>query len=356
MDAKLFDHSHTIRASLLSGVSLFSTAVSACLALFYLIQLDSILTGAIHLVFCAYSLHIYFLAKKNQHTERNVRNFVYLIILIITYGNACLPLDNYNLLWITLCPLLMYALLGRRHGFYASIAIFVLQLCILGYRVFHVGDHSVAGLLVNLISSYCTVWLISHIYEGNRRDVEQTLSSLASRDALTSTHNRLALTTAFGHFERHRHDESLSLLIIDLDFFKSINDRYGHDVGDKVLIETSQLIMQIVGDDNLYRIGGEEFCVTLFNQSVDHAETVGERIRHLVASNPYVYNDQHIHLTLSVGICSYQPGHHLGDLLRMADKELYRAKECGRNQVRLCSVPKEELPTTTVSPQQEAHL
>lgn len=356
MDAKLFNHAHTVGASLLSGVSLFTTGLSACLALLYFIQLDSLLTSAVELFFCAYSLHIYLLAKKNRHSEKNVRNFVYLIILVITYGNACLPLSSYNLLWTTLCPLLMYALLGGKHGWYASIGILILQLCILGYRIFQIGDNSITGLLVNLISSYAMVWLISHIYEGNRRYVEETLSSLASRDALTSTHNRLALTTAFGHFERHRHDESLNLLIIDLDFFKSINDRYGHDMGDKVLIETSQLIMQIVGDDNLYRIGGEEFCVTLFNQSVEQAEKVGERIRHLVASNPYVYNDNHIHLTLSVGICSYQPGHHLGDLLRMADKELYRAKESGRNQVRLCPVREQELIENIESPKKEVHL
>lgn len=354
MDAKLFDNSHTIRASLLSGVSLFLTGMSAFFALFYIIKLNSFTSGFVEVLFCCYSARIYYLSKKNQHRDRDVRNFVYLIVLLITYGNASLPLANYNLLWTTLCPLLMYALLGRKHGLYASITILILQLGILSYRSFNSNEISLINLLINMISSYATVWLISHIYEGNRRDVEQTLSSLASRDALTSTHNRLALTTAFGHFERHRHEEQLSLLIIDLDFFKSINDRYGHDVGDKVLIETSQLIMQVVGDDNLFRIGGEEFCVTLFNHSIAQAEKVGERIRNLVATNPYVYNDNHIHLTLSVGICEYQTGYHLGDLLRMADKELYRAKESGRNQVRLCPAPPQDAELETDVVQQKA--
>ncbi|WP_159217616.1 GGDEF domain-containing protein, partial [Klebsiella pneumoniae] len=64
---------------------------------------------------------------------------------------------------------------------------------------------------------------------------------------------------------------SLCLLVIDLDFFKSINDQFGHDTGDKVLIETTRLFTQVVGDNNLYRIGGEEFCVTLFDQSLEQA-------------------------------------------------------------------------------------
>jgi len=191
--------------------------------------------------------------------------------------------------------------------------------------------------MVNLVLCYCGVWIVSHRYEFNRENIENSLTYLASRDALTGAHNRLSLRAAYNQFEKHRSsDDSLSLLVIDLDYFKQINDKYGHDSGDKVLIETTQLLADIVGQNNLYRIGGEEFCVTLLDTDLAQAEQIGEQLRCAIAAHLFHYRNQTIHLTLSVGICEYQTGDKLTDLIKLADTELYRAKRNGRNQVRIC--------------------
>ncbi|MGL4829209.1 MAG: GGDEF domain-containing protein, partial [Vibrio sp.] len=99
--------------------------------------------------------------------------------------------------------------------------------------------------------------------------------------------------------------------------------------------DTTRLLAQVVGDNNLYRIGGEEFCVTLFDQSIEQAERVSERLRAIISQHLFVYGDKRIQLTISIGVCEYQLEDKLNELLKFADTELYRAKKAGRNQVRL---------------------
>ncbi|WP_329604805.1 GGDEF domain-containing protein [Vibrio nitrifigilis] len=336
MDAKLFDSSHNIRSSVLSGISVSLSVISVFLAVFCIFYVHAYLMASLEILFSLYAFYIHHRAKKRHHTQMDVHCFTYLLLLLFIVSNLFLPPENHGFIWTLVCPLLMYSLVGLKRGFISSLLLFITQISIVYYRTVDLAAFNTINLMVNLVSSYLVIWLISHTYEFHRHEVESTLSNLASRDALTSAHNRLALTTAFEYFQTHRDKEELSFLIVDIDFFKAVNDQYGHDIGDKVLIETSQLMMQIVGDDNLYRIGGEEFCITLFNRSLDEAHLIGERIRKLIAANPFIYDDHHIHLTLSVGICEYKEGNRIEDLLRMADHELYRAKKSGRNQVRLC--------------------
>lgn len=216
-------------------------------------------------------------------------------------------------------------------------AVLIIQVFNVYNDVSIISELNTSATITNMILCYCGVWIVSHRYEFNRENIENSLTYLASRDALTGAHNRLSLTTAFNHFERYRdHNDSLSLLIIDLDYFKQVNDQYGHDTGDKVLIETTRKLAHIVGDDNLYRIGGEEFCITLFNTGLKDAQQVGEDLRCMMSQHLFHYRDQTIQLTLSVGICEYRRGDKLSELIKLADKELYRAKKNGRNQVRLC--------------------
>ncbi|MEI8632112.1 GGDEF domain-containing protein [Vibrio sp. PP-XX7] len=193
------------------------------------------------------------------------------------------------------------------------------------------------SMIFNLILSYCSIWLISHLYESHRAQIEDSLIYLASRDSLTGAHNRLSLVTLFHQFTQNKKpDDPLSLLILDIDYFKQINDQFGHDMGDKVLIETSILISRLVGDDNLFRIGGEEFCITLIGKDLEEANCVGELLRNTVSNHLFRFGENQLQLTLSIGICPYRNGDNLSDILKLADIELYKAKQNGRNQVRIC--------------------
>ncbi len=335
MHIHMFDNSHTLRASVLSGTSLFVAAVSFVFGIYNLFFNQSYSLAIFDFLFACYSGYTYLLTKNNRHKKIHLQIFVYLIVFMAIVGVYILPVENGTYVWTVSFPILFYAMLGLNHGQIASGGFLLIQLLNIYATKSQLEFYETLPVFGNLICCYITVWIVAHIYEYNRRNIENSLTYLASRDSLTGAHNRLSLTSTYDYFEKHKNKQSsLCLLFIDLDYFKQVNDRYGHDAGDKVLIETASLFGQVVGDDNLYRIGGEEFCVTLFDQSIDQAEIVAERIRELMSQHVFRFGDKHIQITLSVGICEYSDGDQLSDLLKLADKQLYQAKTNGRNQVR----------------------
>ncbi len=331
----MFNNSHTLRASVLSGTSLFVAAVSCVFAIYNVVINQSYSLVVFDVVLTAYSLYVYKLTKDNLHKQIHIQIFVFLTIFMAIAGVYILPIENGTYLWTVSFPILLYALLGLKHGCFVSGCFVSAQILNISIVKAQLEFYEILPQLMNLLCCYVAVWLVAHIYEYNRRNIENSLTYLASRDSLTGAHNRLSLTSTYDYFEKHKNNQSsLCLLFIDLDYFKQVNDQYGHDAGDKVLIETASLFGQVVGDDNLYRIGGEEFCVTLFDQSSDQAEIVAERIRELMSQHVFRFGDKQIRITLSVGLCEYSDGDKLSDLLKLADKQLYQAKTNGRNQVR----------------------
>lgn len=163
-------------------------------------------------------------------------------------------------------------------------------------------------------------------------------------DRLTGWHNRHYLDARLPQEVSRalRYREPLSCLILDLDHFKQINDRYGHPSGDRVLRETAGRIKcQLRSSDLAVRYGGEEFVVFLVQATEGDAFGVAERIRRCIADAPYlVLGDQRLSLTVSGGIAQLQPVQGQVDpaalgaaMLQQADAALYRAKSAGRNRV-----------------------
>lgn len=337
MDAKLFGNSHTLRTSVLTGLSLFLTAIALFFATFNVIYHQTYLLAGLELLFAIHSAYLYRLTRRDRHTFRHIQWYVYFLVTIISIGTYLQPISHGLFLWSLLCPVLLYVLLGLKQGQLITGIVLIIQVTSLFHQSSSFAGYNIGATLINLIACYSGIWIIAHIYEFNRNKIENTLTYLASRDSLTGAHNRLSLNSAFQHFKHNKdHDSSLCLLILDLDYFKQINDEYGHDAGDKVLIDTSHLLANIVGDNNIYRIGGEEFCITLFDHSLSQAEHVGERLRNIMANHLFSHHNKRIQLTLSVGICEYREGDNLNELIKLADLELYRAKKNGRNQVRIC--------------------
>lgn len=333
MNATLLDNSHTLRTSILSGLSLFSAISAFFFAIFNVFYYHSYLLTSLELLYSFYSIYLYLLTKREHYSHHHIKLYVYFGVTIITLATYTLPISNSVLLWSLLCPILLYVLLGLKQGQLITGVVLIIQIVNILYKE----PQFTNPTLINLTLCYSGIWLIAHIYEFNRSRIENSLTYLASRDSLTGTHNRLSLRSAFQNFMQHKESSpALCLLILDLDYFKQINDEFGHDAGDKVLIEISHLLTHIVGDSNVYRIGGEEFCITLFNQPLEQAELVGEKLRNTVANHLFLYQSKKIHLTLSLGICKYRHGDTLSELLKLADMELYRAKKNGRNQVRIC--------------------
>jgi len=166
--------------------------------------------------------------------------------------------------------------------------------------------------------------------------IKAHLSKLAMTDELTQIANRRAfmagLKSEISFVERN--EEQLSLLMIDLDHFKLINDQYGHIVGDVMLQQFANTASKVLRTEDLFgRLGGEEFAVLLRNTDLELAQILAERLRKSISQMVVTVDGASIKLTVSIGVSSFSPPSDLDSLVKQADKALYKAKERGRNCV-----------------------
>ncbi|NWG34770.1 MAG: GGDEF domain-containing protein [Chloroflexi bacterium] len=171
----------------------------------------------------------------------------------------------------------------------------------------------------------------------DEKDAKEMVAYLANIDPLTkSLTRRQFMNIAESEFRRFtRYRRPLSLLILDADGFKQINDTYGHHVGDVVLRSLSLVAMeQKRAQDTFGRLGGEEFGLLMPETTLENAALVAERIRHTWEVSPVNLDGRLIHSTISIGVAEAAlTDQSLEDLLRRADRMLYKAKEAGRNRV-----------------------
>ena len=132
-----------------------------------------------------------------------------------------------------------------------------------------------------------------------------------------------------------RTSEPFSVLFVDLDHFKSINDNYGHEAGDAVLKEVAACLAGNARDcDALGRIGGEEFSLFLPNTDLAGAEVVAEKLRAAIEGLAPIAGETRLKVTATIGVARNQPGHQsIADIQRLADQAMYLAKKQGRNRV-----------------------
>lgn len=164
------------------------------------------------------------------------------------------------------------------------------------------------------------------------------LLSSALRDPLTKLFNKRYLMDRLDSELKfaHRHETAVSILMLDLDHFKRINDSYGHLAGDAVLVHLAQILVKAVrNEDVVARFGGEEIVIILRSISLDLALTLGERLRRTVEKQVVEHQDRAIEATVSIGVAGFPStrAETVEQLLDAADKALYRAKHAGRNNV-----------------------
>ncbi|WP_091012274.1 histidine kinase N-terminal 7TM domain-containing diguanylate cyclase [Paenibacillus amylolyticus] len=187
--------------------------------------------------------------------------------------------------------------------------------------------------------------------EANRK-----LEELALTDSLTNCYNRRYLTQHLNHevITNIQYKTPFSLLLLDIDYFKAINDRYGHVIGDEVLVRTAEAVKQSIrSTDILTRYGGEEFMIYLPHTEHDLANQIAERVRTAVESNHIEVDHEimQVSITISIGILSFEdfemehvpdnPEGYLIQLFAAVDKALYQAKQNGRNRVEFAEFERE---------------
>jgi len=165
----------------------------------------------------------------------------------------------------------------------------------------------------------------------------KTLEMKTSLDPLTKTFNRYALQEHLKIIlEKEKLDFEIFALMIDIDNFKHINDRFGHIAGDKVLIFIAKLFKKALRDgDRVYRFGGEEFIIILNRTDLDGATLVAERLLSLCRHNKPLFQNQQIPVTLSIGLTKVIEGDSIDKIIDRSDKALYRAKNNGKDRLEM---------------------
>lgn len=213
--------------------------------------------------------------------------------------------------------------------------------------LYYYGEGQHMGLL------YFTLAYIPSIIILSKALHESRLEAIIANDALQKNVNRLhelsitdTLTSLYNRryfFEvaqnlllvTQREESNISLLMLDIDHFKVINDTYGHQAGDFILVSISKEIKELMRESDIFaRIGGEEFTILLHKTSRDGAKVIAEKIRKRVAEKNFVFKGNSIEVTISIGISSLDAKNkYIDELYKEADKKLYEAKESGRNRV-----------------------
>ncbi len=190
-----------------------------------------------------------------------------------------------------------------------------------------------ATLLINLTFFLVTI----HLSRRQLQDYHDKLKESSLRDALTGIHNRRFLMINGRHlFEvAKRYDKAFGIIMIDIDQFKKVNDRYGHPAGDTVLKHMSKYVHgNIRAADIFARIGGEEFVILLNEASYDDCLAFAESLRKGLSEAPCKFGDQNISYTVSIGVTTFRHQATFEDIFKEVDDALYRAKRDGRNCVR----------------------
>ncbi len=264
--------------------------------------------------------------------------------LVILFTSVCAWLANYSFDYFSLWLLFLIPALFSV-SLYPNWKIVILtgtifNLTMVSTEYFVLLNVDISLSVFKRIAVALVVWWIIYILSSysiivNARLVKK-LERYALTDSLTKTYNRRYLNSymekALPLFKRGENE--LALVLFDIDYFKQVNDTYGHQVGDEILKRLSKIVTEIVREsDILVRLGGEEFLLVLPSTSSEQASDIAEKIRRNVEIVPFKITDKDISITLSLGVALYDYEEHLNDNIKMADEALYQAKKNGRNQV-----------------------
>lgn len=297
----------------------------------------SVALAVVELVMVVYSGLILIAIRKTAHVERWIMAYLVPFFAAMMFAMTTPRSTPSVFAWILLVPILSHLLLGRRLGF--AMALFFIAVAGVIFFLKHGDDPELMQVLpiANLTIVSLSILAFSHVYEVSRERSELRLLRLAQTDFLTGLANRSRFKDIFDREKQRslREQTPLSLLVIDLDYFKEVNDRFGHEAGDAALVYVAHLLnRRLRATDLACRLGGEEFGVILVDTPGELAVDVAEDLRHTLEHSPFPNDGQPINLTMSVGVAQFGiDGSSLRSLLAAADARLYRGKSDGRNRV-----------------------
>ena len=191
---------------------------------------------------------------------------------------------------------------------------------------------SLRWIYLSIFLAACAIFLFSR--ENSRRRQfasEKLLEFMTITDRLTGIYNRTRFEYVLGQWIKNMRHDPFCLLLFDIDDFKKVNDRFGHTVGDLVLVGTTEAVSARIRDDDIFaRWGGEEFVILFGETGVERAAELAERLRKAVEDNTCGEAGS---ITISIGVAEHRKGESITDLINRADGKMYEAKRAGKNQV-----------------------
>lgn len=231
--------------------------------------------------------------------------------------------------------LVLIGLIAQRPKFILALAVLGSLLTIIGYYLSPTAIAHNDVVLINRALSLFAIWATAIVSFFHLRMLAR-LEPLATTDQLTSLSNRHYFTSELVKQINiwRRYQRPLSILILDIDFFKKVNDSYGHMAGDYVLQMLARICQNAVRDiDTVARIGGEEFAILLPSTAVNGAMRTAERIRKETEAFSFKYEDARFRVTVSIGVTELtDDSWSITEFMKAADDMLYKAKNSGRNR------------------------
>ncbi len=287
--------------------------------------------------FCLFLLGVIILFKLERWSMNAVEIFsrvfsavlcIYLLFFVLTVDG----LEKTSHIWLVAIPITTYLITGIKWGKRLTVISLVIAIVLLLVREYWFVTSSMLNVesIFDVLLPYIWVWALAQVYETSNANNQKTLLDIATKDSLTNLNNRRAFYDVFDSHKQY----PMGLMAIDLDFFKTINDTYGHDAGDYVLkYVADKLRKQEQNKVQVFRIGGEEFAILLPKFDLDKTVNVAHELLTDLRNEPIKYNDKTINITASIGVAVSEEVCDVDTLMKQADDHLYKAKETGRNRV-----------------------
>lgn len=288
-------------------------------------------------------LSICYLRYSKEYYNRVTHIVLSLSLLTFISALIFVPQDEFRIIWFYLLVYVAYMLQSSKWGmFYTFLSI--MSILLSNYFV----DLKLSAVSINTgVLGLLIMSLLSRTYSIKMTDYErdllrknESLQLLASTDSLTGIMNKRCFDeVSQKDFEAARLTGSnIALLVLDIDYFKKVNDTYGHGIGDNILVAYTNHIKNVLRENDIFaRIGGEEFAILLFKTDIKEGLIIAEKICKEVEKVSVRFEDTQVRITTSIGISDFQNNDRtFYTLFNRADQALYKAKEQGRNQV--CSL------------------
>lgn len=331
------------QAHVVSLFALVGMSITAIMGLVGLFNNNFVL--AAWLFFASFT---YFLGYFAYHKYKNIKlssaiilYSLYFLMFYLIYSGG---VENTGPLWIFIVAPVSVFIHGLKRGL-IDIALFIAIISTLMFMPTDIIAHAPYSteFKLRLLYSFLTVTFLSALYEYSREksyqhtlELSKKYQQLAHFDPLTQLSNRRDALCILKRAQARllRSKEPLSIIICDVDHFKKINDLYGHNAGDTVLIELARIFtLSIREQDCVARWGGEEFLFILPQTVAKNAHALAVKIQQKLQGHLVNYQDKQIELTVSMGIAQFNDDQSIDEIINCADKYLYQAKNSGRNQI-----------------------